>query len=152
MANGGCLGVLSLSHGCSLRSRSSEIGTFLLRNDSTFSDVLPTTDSNTGAQTNKALLTQDASSSNGSPSCTGYLLLFATTLFASIASNFLTLYFYRYIPVGLLEQPPQRINEKPPSFIGRNDLETLMASRNSEDWVKIRSVLPTYMAPMRIKC
>ena len=46
----------------------------------------------------------------------------------------------RYIPVGLLEVPPQRINEKPPHYVGRNDLETLMASRNSEDWVKLRSV------------
>ena len=150
MANGGCAGVLLSSHGCSLRSRSSVIGTSLHRSVSTFSDVSPTTDSNTGARTNKALLTQDASSSNGSPSSTGYLLLFATPLFASLL--LITLCFCRYIPVGVLEQPPQRINEKPPSFIGRNDLETLMASRNSEDWVKIRSVLPTDTVRMYTTC
>ena len=44
----------------------------------------------------------------------------------------------RYIPVGVLEQVPQRINERPPYYIGRNDLETLMASANCADWVKIR--------------
>lgn len=44
----------------------------------------------------------------------------------------------RYIPVGLLERPPQRINERPPYYIGRDDLETLMASRYSEDWIEIR--------------
>lgn len=45
----------------------------------------------------------------------------------------------RYIPVGLLEVLPQRINERPPPYFGRDDLETLMASPNSKDWVKIRS-------------
>jgi tRNA-dihydrouridine synthase 3 len=30
--------------------------------------------------------------------------------------------------VGLLEVLPQRINERPPRYFGRNDLETLMAS------------------------
>lgn len=44
----------------------------------------------------------------------------------------------RYIPVGLLEQLPQKINERPPYYIGRNDLETLMSSPNCGDWVKIR--------------
>jgi len=44
----------------------------------------------------------------------------------------------RYIPVGLLEVLPQRINERPPAFHGRDELETLMASPNSKDWVKIR--------------
>lgn len=45
---------------------------------------------------------------------------------------------HRYIPVGLLEVVPQRINEAPKKFVGRNDLETLLASRNPADWVKIR--------------
>uniref|UniRef100_A0A9J2PXF8 tRNA-dihydrouridine(47) synthase [NAD(P)(+)] n=2 Tax=Ascaris TaxID=6251 RepID=A0A9J2PXF8_ASCLU len=44
---------------------------------------------------------------------------------------------YRYIPVGLLEVIPQRINERPPAFRGRNELETLMSSDHSQDWVKI---------------
>ncbi|CAB4041842.1 tRNA-dihydrouridine(47) synthase [NAD(P)(+)]-like, partial [Paramuricea clavata] len=42
-----------------------------------------------------------------------------------------------YIPVGLLERLPQRINERPPPYVGRNDLETLMASNKCEDWIKI---------------
>ena len=44
----------------------------------------------------------------------------------------------RYIPVGVLEQLPQRINERPPYYCGRDDLETLMASSNCQDWVRIR--------------
>ncbi|CAB4484840.1 FMN-linked oxidoreductase [Rhizophagus irregularis] len=50
-------------------------------------------------------------------------------------------FLYRYIPVGLLEVLPQRINERPPAFRGRDDLETLMASPNSKDWVKISEML-----------
>ncbi|CAG8700252.1 107_t:CDS:2, partial [Scutellospora calospora] len=42
-----------------------------------------------------------------------------------------------YIPVGLLEVLPQRINERPPFFRGRDELETLLASGNSNDWVKL---------------
>lgn len=44
----------------------------------------------------------------------------------------------RYIPVGLLERVPQKINERPPYYMGRNYLETLMASQNVEDWIRIR--------------
>ena len=47
----------------------------------------------------------------------------------------------RYIPVGLLEVLPQKINERPPTFFGRNDLETLMASNQSSDWVKLSEML-----------
>ncbi|KAL0269137.1 UNVERIFIED_CONTAM: hypothetical protein PYX00_006964 [Menopon gallinae] len=50
-------------------------------------------------------------------------------------------FLYRYIPVGLLERPPQKINERPPRYVGRNDLETLMASSNCSDWVKITEML-----------
>lgn len=50
-------------------------------------------------------------------------------------------FLYRYIPVGLLERPPQKINERPPTYFGRNDLETLMASGNCADWVKISEML-----------
>jgi tRNA-dihydrouridine synthase 3 len=44
---------------------------------------------------------------------------------------------YRYVPFGILKNPPQRINERLPIFKGRNELETLLSSPNSQDWVKI---------------
>ncbi|CAN9503690.1 unnamed protein product [Ophioblennius macclurei] len=47
----------------------------------------------------------------------------------------------RYIPVGILERVPQRINERPPYYMGRNYLESLMASQNVGDWVKISEML-----------
>uniref|UniRef100_A0A670K9M8 tRNA-dihydrouridine(47) synthase [NAD(P)(+)] n=1 Tax=Podarcis muralis TaxID=64176 RepID=A0A670K9M8_PODMU len=47
----------------------------------------------------------------------------------------------RYIPAGLLERLPQRINERPPYYMGRDYLETLMASQNVGDWVKISEML-----------
>lgn len=50
-------------------------------------------------------------------------------------------FLYRYVPVGLLERPPQKINERPPTYCGRDDLETLMASRNCSDWIKISEIL-----------
>lgn len=50
-------------------------------------------------------------------------------------------FLYRYVPVGVLERPPQKINERPPNYIGRDDLETLMASKNCADWVKISEML-----------
>ncbi|KAL6259829.1 hypothetical protein P5V15_009740 [Pogonomyrmex californicus] len=50
-------------------------------------------------------------------------------------------FLHRYIPVGILERPPQRINERPPFYRGRDDLETLMASSNCADWVKLSEML-----------
>lgn len=50
-------------------------------------------------------------------------------------------FLYRYVPVGVLEQPPQKINERPPIYFGRDDLETLMASGNCSDWIKISEML-----------
>ncbi|XP_054619936.1 tRNA-dihydrouridine(47) synthase [NAD(P)(+)]-like [Dunckerocampus dactyliophorus] len=47
----------------------------------------------------------------------------------------------RYIPVGLLERVPQKINERPPYYMGRNYLETLMASQNVGDWIRISEML-----------
>ncbi|KAI1902017.1 hypothetical protein AGOR_G00040380 [Albula goreensis] len=47
----------------------------------------------------------------------------------------------RYIPVGLLERVPQKINERPPYYIGRDYLESLMASQHVNDWVKISEML-----------
>uniref|UniRef100_V9KGG6 tRNA-dihydrouridine(47) synthase [NAD(P)(+)] n=1 Tax=Callorhinchus milii TaxID=7868 RepID=V9KGG6_CALMI len=47
----------------------------------------------------------------------------------------------RYIPVGVLEHVPQKINERPPYYLGRDYLETLMASQNVYDWIKISEML-----------
>lgn len=44
---------------------------------------------------------------------------------------------YRYVPLGLLEYLPPHINDRPPAWHGRNDLETLMGSGNYKDWIKI---------------
>ncbi|XP_069179703.1 tRNA-dihydrouridine(47) synthase [NAD(P)(+)]-like [Procambarus clarkii] len=49
-------------------------------------------------------------------------------------------FLHRYIPVGLLEQT-QKINQRPLAYRGRNDLETLMASRSVSDWIKISEML-----------
>lgn len=47
----------------------------------------------------------------------------------------------RYIPVGLLERVPQKINERPPYYMGRDYLESLMASQNVGDWIRISEML-----------
>ena len=36
---------------------------------------------------------------------------------------------------------PQRMNQRPGLYFGRSDLETLLASPNSDDWVKISELL-----------
>jgi tRNA-dihydrouridine synthase 3 len=46
---------------------------------------------------------------------------------------------HRYIPLGVLEHLPPKINERPPPYKGRNEMETLLASDNYQDWIKIRS-------------
>ncbi|XP_024425016.1 tRNA-dihydrouridine(47) synthase [NAD(P)(+)]-like [Desmodus rotundus] len=47
----------------------------------------------------------------------------------------------RYVPMGLLERLPQRINERPPYYLGRDYLETLMASQKAADWIHISEML-----------
>jgi tRNA-dihydrouridine synthase 3 len=47
----------------------------------------------------------------------------------------------RYVPIGLLEVLPPNIQDRPPRFRGRDELETLMASDNYRDWIKIRYVV-----------
>lgn len=47
----------------------------------------------------------------------------------------------RYVPVGLLERLPQRLNERPPYFLGRDYLETLLASQRAADWIRISEML-----------
>lgn len=44
---------------------------------------------------------------------------------------------HRYVPIGLLERLPAKLNDRPPAYVGRNELETLMASPHANDWVKI---------------
>lgn len=46
-------------------------------------------------------------------------------------------FLYRYIPYGILERVPQLINERPPPYFGRDDLETLFASPDCRDWIRI---------------
>uniref|UniRef100_A0A6I9R439 tRNA-dihydrouridine(47) synthase [NAD(P)(+)] n=1 Tax=Elaeis guineensis var. tenera TaxID=51953 RepID=A0A6I9R439_ELAGV len=50
-------------------------------------------------------------------------------------------YTCRYIPVGLLDVIPQRVNWRPPCYCGRNDLETMMASDSAADWIRISEML-----------
>lgn len=50
-------------------------------------------------------------------------------------------FFTRYVPIGLLEYLPPAINDRPPAYRGRDDLETLLTSKNYKDWIKIRYVL-----------
>ncbi|KAG9974180.1 hypothetical protein KCU72_g23862, partial [Aureobasidium melanogenum] len=41
------------------------------------------------------------------------------------------------VPLGLLEHLPPHLNDRPPAFRGRNELETLLSSPNYKDWIKI---------------
>ncbi|KAK2875049.1 tRNA-dihydrouridine synthase 3 [Arthroderma sp. PD_2] len=43
----------------------------------------------------------------------------------------------RYLPIGVLEYLPPKINDRPPAWRGRDELETLLASDNYLDWIKI---------------
>ncbi|KAL7791322.1 hypothetical protein V8C37DRAFT_159544 [Trichoderma ceciliae] len=44
---------------------------------------------------------------------------------------------HRYVPIGLLEHLPPRLNDRPPAYKGRDEMETMMASDNYKDWIKI---------------
>ncbi|XP_041423395.1 tRNA-dihydrouridine(47) synthase [NAD(P)(+)]-like [Xenopus laevis] len=56
-------------------------------------------------------------------------------------SLMLLLNSFTYFPVGLLEHVPQKINERPPYYMGRDYMETLMANQNVTDWIKISEML-----------
>lgn len=45
------------------------------------------------------------------------------------------------VPLLILESRQQRMQQRPPHFFGRCDLETLMGSSNSNDWVRISEML-----------
>mmetsp|Transcript_16708 Transcript_16708/g.34389 ORF Transcript_16708/g.34389 Transcript_16708/m.34389 type:complete len:221 (-) Transcript_16708:90-752(-) len=59
-------------------------------------------------------------------------------------------FLYRYIPVGLLETVPITMNHRIPPIKGRDHLETLMASHDSRDWIRI-SELVLGPAPENLK-
>lgn len=46
-------------------------------------------------------------------------------------------FFHRYVPLGLLEHLPPSMNDRPPLYRGRDELETLLSSDDAGDWVKI---------------
>jgi len=43
----------------------------------------------------------------------------------------------RYVPIGILEHLPPNIQDRPPAYTGRNELETLLGSDDHKDWLKI---------------
>lgn len=47
----------------------------------------------------------------------------------------------RYVPIGILGGIPQKLGVRPAQFCCRDDLETLMASTQSRDWIKISEML-----------
>ncbi|KAH8648016.1 tRNA-dihydrouridine(47) synthase [NAD(P)(+)] [Tricladium varicosporioides] len=51
---------------------------------------------------------------------------------------------HRYVPVGILDHLPPSLQDRPPAYRGRNDLETLLASDNYLDWMKISEM---YLGP-----
>lgn len=55
---------------------------------------------------------------------------------------------HRYIPVGILERLPPRINERPPQWKGRNELETLLGLPNYKDWIKITEMFLGKAGPL----
>lgn len=84
-------------------------------------------------------------------------------------------FLHRYVPAGLLEhksadllasrgstrgtylgQPietvdleqlyAQTMNQRPPSYFGRSDMETLLASPHSEDWIRISEM---FLGPVK---
>jgi tRNA-dihydrouridine synthase 3 len=50
-------------------------------------------------------------------------------------------FLHRYVPVGLLERVPQQMTWRPPAYVGRSDLETLLGSNRAGDWVRISEML-----------
>ncbi|KAL9043158.1 MAG: hypothetical protein Q9214_003587 [Letrouitia sp. 1 TL-2023] len=44
---------------------------------------------------------------------------------------------HRYVPMGILAHLPPSLQDRPPTWRGRNELETLLGSANYRDWIKI---------------
>jgi len=49
-------------------------------------------------------------------------------------------FLHRYVPVGILEVLPMKINQRTSAFYGRDEMETLLASPDVNDWVKISAM------------
>jgi tRNA-dihydrouridine synthase 3 len=49
-------------------------------------------------------------------------------------------FLHKYSPVGVIEGV-QKMQDRPPRFVPRSDLEALLASPAPEDWVKISCML-----------
>jgi tRNA-dihydrouridine synthase 3 len=49
-------------------------------------------------------------------------------------------FLHRYVPVGLTEVIPA-MNSRPDAYVGRDELEILMSSAESSDWVKLSVML-----------
>ena len=43
--------------------------------------------------------------------------------------------------VGVLERLPSKLTDRAPPFCGRSDLEVLMGSKDSADWVKLTEMV-----------
>eukprot|EP00871_Galdieria_phlegrea_P002277 jgi/Galph1/304/GphlegSOOS_G5126.1 len=50
-------------------------------------------------------------------------------------------FLHRYVPLGLLEKLPPKMNWRAPIFYGRNDLETVLSSPNVKDWIRLSELL-----------
>jgi len=46
-------------------------------------------------------------------------------------------FLHRYVPVGLLEVLPPKLNHRPLQNYGRDDLESMLASADTSTWIKI---------------
>lgn len=47
----------------------------------------------------------------------------------------------RYVPVGILETLPPKLQDRPEKWKGRNELETLLGSGDYRDWIKISEMV-----------
>jgi tRNA-dihydrouridine synthase 3 len=54
-------------------------------------------------------------------------------------------YLCRYVPVGITNSP-QNMTQRPPVYFGRSDTETLLASNDVKDWIKISEM---FLGPVK---
>lgn len=46
-------------------------------------------------------------------------------------------FFHRYVPMGICARYPVKLNERPPYWHGRDELETKMGSLDVQDWIQL---------------